>query len=721
MQRSQSSLTYTAMGGAALMVAYLVAGKTARDSLFLTRFAITDLPKMYAGAAVFAIVAGIWFAQWLTRRGPERLLPAALLGSVVLHAAEFALLDRLRGPVVAFIYLHIAGLGAILLSTFWSLANEAFDPREAKQRFPRIAGAGTVGGIAGGALAASVRLESLLLLLAGLHTVAAFVVSRLAHRGDSGHRKAPETIELNKATRNALNQAPFLKNLGLLVLLGTIAAALLDFLFKSGAVRAMGRGPELARYFALFYTANQVLIFLAQTFLTTPALRKFGLGRTAATLPVAVFVGAGAAWLSPSYMISAVVRSVEMVVRGSLFRSAYELFFTPIPPREKRAVKTSIDVGCDRLGDMLGAVVIQLVLIFGADRAPALLLLATMTLAAVAIWTASPMDKAYLRVLEHGLLNRAIELDARDVHDSTTLSALIRTEPQQQRAGEARRVAARGARPADPALIRLTELRSGDPARVRAALSAESAFEPLAITQTIRLLAWNEVADAARAYLTRNSDRVLGQLTDGLLDTSSDFAVRRRIPRILAHNDSQRAVDGLLLALGDPHFEVRFQVSRALEYLHRTHPGLSFDRTLVMDTVERELSVSKTIWQGRKLLDQRDGSDTPFAYLDEVVRDRAQQSLEHVFSLLAIVLPREPLKVAFRALHGNDRILRGLALEYLETTMPARPFALLLAVLESTPTAGSSRDPHTVMEELMASHVSILSDLGTSDKTGRYQ
>jgi hypothetical protein len=709
------------MGGAALMVAYLVAGKTARDSLFLTRFAVTDLPKMYAGAAVFAIVAGIWFAKWLTRRGPERLLPAALVASVVLHAAEFALLERFRGPIVAFVYLHVAGLGAILLSAFWSLANEAFDPREAKKRFPRIAGAGTVGGIAGGLLAASVRLESLLLLLAGFHAVATFVVWRLARRCDSGKPQTPDTIELNKATRHALRQAPFLKNLGLLVLLGTVAAALLDYQFKSGAVRALGRGPELARYFALFYTANQVLIFLAQTFLTTPALRKFGLGRTSATLPLAVFAGAGGAWLFPSFAMAAVVRSVEMVVRGSLFRSAYELFFTPIPPREKRAVKTSIDVGCDRLGDMLGALVIQIVLIFGADRAPALLILATMALAAVAIWTAAPMDKAYLRVLEHGLLNRAIELDANDFQDSTTLSALIRTEPHQKAQAETVHLPREAPRPADPALNRLSELRSGDASRVRSALSVETPFEPLAITQTIRLLAWNEVADAARAYLTRCAERVLGQLADGLLDTSYDFAVRRRIPRILAHSGSQRAVDGLLPAVGDPHFEVRFQVSRALEYLHRTRPELAFDRAAILDTVERELSVSKTIWQGRKLLDHRDDSDTPYAYLDEVVRDRAQQSLEHVFSLLAVVLPREPLKVAFRALHSNDRILRGLALEYLETTMPARSFALLLAVLESTPASTSGRDPKTVMEELMASHVSILTDLGATEPPVGYQ
>jgi ATP:ADP antiporter, AAA family len=715
MQRSQSSLTYSAMGGAALMVAYLVAGKTARDSLFLSRFDTTDLPKMFAGAAVFAIAAGIWFAKRLTRRGPERLLPAALLVSVALHLAEFALLGWRRGPIVVVVYLHVAGLGAILLSTFWSVANEAFDPRAAKQLFPRIAGAGTIGGIAGGLLAASLRLESLLILLAGFHALAILGVRRLGYREDAGaFRPVGDTIDLSRATRHALRQAPFMKNLGLLVLFGTVAAALLDYLFKAGAVRALGKGPELARYFALFYTANQVVTFLAQTFLTTPALRTLGLGRTVATLPLAVVAGAGGAWLFPSFVMSAVARSTEMILRGSLFRSAYELFFTPIPPREKRAVKTSIDVGCDRLGDMLGAAVIQLVLIFAADRVSGSLLLVTMTLAVVGVWIAAPMDKAYLRVLEHGLLNRAVELDEREIQDSTTLSALTRTQPRQQGPPKPAPLPRESARAADPALDRLRELRSGDASRVREALSGDAAFEPLAVTQTIRLLAWNEVCDAARAYLTRNSGRALGQLTDALLDTNYDFAVRRRIPRILAHCASQRTVDGLLQALADDHFEIRFQVSRALEHLHRADPGLEFDGAAVMDTVERELSVSKTIWQGRKLLDQRDESDTPYAYLDEVIRDRAQQSLEHVFSLLALVLPREPLKVAFRALHSDDRILRGLALEYLETAMPASSFSLLLGVIESAPPSSAGRNPHTVMEELMASHASILAHLGPS-------
>ena len=52
-------------------------------------------------------------------------------------------------------------------------------------------------------------------------------------------------------------------------------------------------------------------------------------------------------------------RGGESVFRGSLFRTGYEIFYTPIPPDEKRAAKSIIDVGFDRLGDALGGGLIR--------------------------------------------------------------------------------------------------------------------------------------------------------------------------------------------------------------------------------------------------------------------------------------------------------------------------------------------------------------------------
>jgi ATP:ADP antiporter, AAA family len=54
----------------------------------------------------------------------------------------------------------------------------------------------------------------------------------------------------------------------------------------------------------------------------------------------------------------------------------------------------------------------------------------------------------------------------------------------------------------------------------------------------------------------------------------------------------------------------------------------------------------------------------------ELLRDRVSRSLEHLFTLLSLVLPQGTLRLAFHALHTDDPHLRGTALEYLETVLP---------------------------------------------------
>ena len=59
---------------------------------------------------------------------------------------------------------------------------------------------------------------------------------------------------------------------------------------------------------------------------------------------------------------------------------------------------------------------------------------------------------------------------------------------------------------------------------------------------------------------------------------------------------------------------------------------------------------------------------------------RAGQSLAHVFTLLSLVLPSQPLQIAFRSLHSQNSRLRGTALEYLEGVLPAESPGAALAV-----------------------------------------
>jgi hypothetical protein len=312
-----------------------------------------------------------------------------------------------------------------------------------------------------------------------------------------------------------------------------------------------------------------------------------------------------------------------------------------------------------------------------------------------------------VRVLESSLLRRAVELDSSDVEDLTTRSVFLKISSPHGvvQVGHAPHESPKVERRIlDPVIERLLDLRAVNAEKVRAALA-----EPVQATwvpQIISLLAWDEVREAARTALAKSGPAITGQLTDALLDPTQDFAIRRRIPKVLAAWDSARAVDGLMQGLADTRFEVRFQCARALDSIVQRVPGLAPPPGVVYLAVERELAVSRTVWESYRLLDRREESD----FLDEVLRERAQESLEHVFSLLALVLPREPLKIAFRAIHTDDPMLRGLALEYLESSLPERVRVRLTPILEAKP-ATEHRSAANVIDELMRSNQSVVNRL----------
>jgi hypothetical protein len=94
----------------------------------------------------------------------------------------------------------------------------------------------------------------------------------------------------------------------------------------------------------------------------------------------------------------------------------------------------------------------------------------------------------------------------------------------------------------------------------------------------------------------------------------------------------------------------------------------------------------------------------------EVLRGRASRSLEHLFTLLSLVLPAETVRLAFHSLHTDDRHLRGTALEYLETVLPEPVWQKLRPFLDEGEfeTRRPGRTSGQAMQELLASQESIV-------------
>src|SRR5262245_57987068 len=400
-----------AMLGAAAVTGQFVSGKAVRDALFLTSLDLTALPMMLLATSACSILLVVANARTARRIRPATLVPASFAISGLLFLVEWLLRSRAPFGTAIAVYLHISGAGPILASGFWLIASERFDPHTAKKRYAHIAAAGTLGGLVSALaterIAGILGIPSMLPLLAALQFLSAWFVRDIARSAVSSGAAATDEPAAgpSRSALRVLSEAPYLRNLAALVLLGTTGAALVDYLFKAQALDTFGRGDNLLRFFALYYAATSLIAFALQTSASLAILERFGVAFSAATPSGAMLAGSLAGLVAPGLGTLLVARGGESVFRSSLFRAGYELFYTPIPADEKRAAKALIDVGFDRLGDGIGGGLVRLVL----EVAPASQSAAILSLAIVcsigALAAASRLTRGYLGTLENSLVD----------------------------------------------------------------------------------------------------------------------------------------------------------------------------------------------------------------------------------------------------------------------------------------------------------------------------
>ena len=682
------TLIRVAMGTAAIMLAHQVAAKALRDTTFLTSWPATALPLMTVGTAAFTGVLVPVFSRLIARFPPIRVVALGFAFSAAAHVLEWIWYDAGRWTAVI-IYLHLAGVGAVLLSGFWSLIAERFDPDGARKAYGRIAAAGTAGGLAGSIaaerIASTLSPADVLVLLATLHVLCAFGLSLLrrtpillAHltHPDEGHTGLRDTL-----------RSPYLRTIATFVVLTGAASAIVDFLFKSNARASFGTGADLLRFFSLFYGSVQVLSFIAQT-RSTSALRRLGIDGSIASQPAGVGLLGTVALLVPAWPLLVVLRGADSVLHGSLFRSGYELLFVPMDPDIRSRAKTTLDVVCDRVGEAAGSAMVQLAVMAGVVAVRPTLLTMTVTIAIVAFWVGRRFGPLYLGLVEHELVRYQPAPQLSLVSEAGWTLVQLPGHPSGATAAPIPAEAPAAAPPPpDPVMATLADLRSRDVALVTAALERVPQFERIHVAHTIDLLAWDAVLPAARAALEQLAPNHLGMLIDAMVNPNTDFAVRRRLPRILGTVAARRSVDGLLIGLDDPRFEVRYHSSRAMARMLMKNPGLSVDPARVIAVVERELLVPPQRWLGYKLLD-RPETEAPTDHAD--VHGDNSTYVQYLTSLLATIIAPEPLDAAVHGMRSTDPGVRGLAREYLHQVLPSAVLDRLTALIGATPPAADA-------------------------------
>jgi hypothetical protein len=226
----------------------------------------------------------------------------------------------------------------------------------------------SLGGVAGGmltwAVAGLVPVPTMLAVMAAFNVVCLLALSRLGPaenaREDTGERRTPRAEGTGPLSGlRVMNEVPYLRDLALIVLLGSATETLLDFVLSARATATFPAGAPLMSFFALFHTgigwlgpgrADDAGPARAQA--PGPRRERWPCGRRS------VAIRAWSASPLPGSGARSSPAARTACLNNSLFRSGYELLFTPIAERRKRPTKAIVDVGFDRIGTVVGSVII---------------------------------------------------------------------------------------------------------------------------------------------------------------------------------------------------------------------------------------------------------------------------------------------------------------------------------------------------------------------------
>ena len=653
-------------------------------------------------SAVLAIAGALLFARWLVRVGPARAVPLVFAVSGGVFLLEWGLLDPAPQIAAALVYLHVTALGPLLLSGFWSVVNERFDPHTAKRAVSPMAAAGALAGVATGVAAERIAsLADIGWTLALLFVLA--ISAAVAVRGVGAPKEASNAPTEDPGGALArIGRHPLLRPMALLMVLGAAIDTFLDYVLKLEAAAVWVETQALVRFFAAFYVGCGLLAFAFQGALGSFLLRRFGLGGAMAVLPLGVIATGGVALLSWRIWTVLLVRGVQSVMEGGMFRSAFELLYTPLPARLKRPIKPWSDGAARSVGSMAAAGLVLFLLCVLPDEGGGVVVALSIATSGLMLWLVLHAQRSYVAELGDSLRTGGVRLVPEDVEDATTLfvaqshTGVDRlTLLEQARAYAARQKEAgeskdpvvgasratsvpdavphlAGSTPSpDPLLARVIDVCSHDPVRVRGALHVRdqaagvrsAAADRRLVPHVVPLLADPALVRDAEAFLRRVAPRSLGQLIDSLLDRSEALEVRLALTRILPNVQEARALEGLLLVLDDPSFELRRASAEAAVRLVEPKRGEAPPRDVVHAQVAKELSRADAVppsWR-----------------------------LEQVFVLLALLHGRDTMRSTQSGLESETPRQRGTALELLETVLPEdlrrRVFELIEQVQRQRP------------------------------------
>ena len=340
-----------------------------RDNIGATYF--ENLWWMFTVVLVTMIFANAIFSAIVSRMSRRRFIPIAYR-FFILNLVIFFVLMQFTPPgkqpwVDGCFFVWVSVFNLFATAVFWGFMTDIFTNEQGKRLFGFIAVGGSLGGMLGPLITASlvhrVSTGVLLLICAGMLEIAAQSIRFFPaefRRSDS--RSAEDAAAAEKPIGGKfwdgvthICKSPYLFGLFLFILLYTLTSTWTYF--QQSELTKVGFADRAARtaFFAKLDLSVNTLTLLLQIFLTGRLMKFLGVTVTLLFMPVLSLFGFAAMGLLPVLAVLAVFQVARRASTFAFMRPAREVLFTVLRREDKYKAKSFIDTFGYRCGDQFGA------------------------------------------------------------------------------------------------------------------------------------------------------------------------------------------------------------------------------------------------------------------------------------------------------------------------------------------------------------------------------
>jgi AAA family ATP:ADP antiporter len=356
-----------------LILTSYYAMKTSREGLILTQGSWgVNGPEMkaYASGVMACMLIGAVPAYGALAARVRRIHLIDISYLIVCASLVlFYVLARAGKPIGVVLFVWIGLINLFLVAQFWSFANDLYSEDTGKRLFPIIALGGSLGGIAGPAIASTATTEHLLLVSA----VLLLPCLALFHAIEHVRARDPAAVEIARQPIRGpggfslVRSDRYLTLIACLVFLGALVKTIGEYVLSDAAAQhaAQASSPaereELIKtFYSDFFFWVNLISFLIQAFGVSFAINRLGVRRALFVMPMIALGAYGAIALVGGFALVRAAKVAENSTDYSLENTVRQTLFLPTDRAAKYNAKTAIDTFAVRAGDTLSALVIWL-------------------------------------------------------------------------------------------------------------------------------------------------------------------------------------------------------------------------------------------------------------------------------------------------------------------------------------------------------------------------